>query len=287
MAGSKAETSKDTQTKSLSIALPSSMLTPLSAIPSPTVDVSLFKTVSQSPPGSGLTTPTDGPVRFFKQRDSIEMSTTSAAFLLERKPSVPTLSSDIMAPLNLAGPRPEPQSEAYPHSFHHEQRKFVSPAQASDGGGSSLFSFASASTTTPMPSKHPPLSPVSHPSSTSHVLSPIGIVLSPASAGNTRPPGGGIFVQPHIRGSGGTHSTVVASPIKYQASAAEHSKRRESERESEKEESRKKEKEKDRDNKDGDEGIESVGPLVKRLRVTRRSVVEESWELIVWTPAKQ
>ena len=138
------------------------------------------------------------------------------------------------------------------------------------------------------PKKLPPTSHTAHSSSPS-VTSSVGVVVSPASTGGIRSLGGGISVQQQIRGLGG-HSTVVASPLKsahtlstQQASSDSlRSLRKEKEKEEkEKEEAgkkRAKEKEEEDDSREeggGSARTDSMGPPVKRLRVTRRSVAEE------------
>lgn len=133
------------------------------------------------------------------------------------------------------------------------------------------------------PKKHPPTSHAAH--SSPSITSSVGVVVSPASAGGIRSPGGGISVQQQIRSLG--HSTVVASPLKsahtlstQQANSESlRSLRKEKEKE-EKEEGKKKVKEKEEEDDLREEGggsarTDSMGPPVKRLRVTRRSVAEE------------
>ena len=101
------------------------------------------------------------------------------------------------------------------------------------------------------------------------------------------------MVQPQIRGAGATHSTVLASPIKSyppqvstdQYQLQSRNLRKEKEKEREREESKKREKGRDDEEVSRDEGnggggggsarTDSMGPPMKRVRVTRRSAAEE------------
>ena len=137
-----------------------------------------------------------------------------------------------------------------------------------------------------LPHRTPP--PVPHPSPPSPHI-PIGIVLTPTStvAAATRSTGSGMLVQPQIRGTGTTHSTVVASPLKCHPQSSTTVEQQQprilrKEREREREDGKKREKEKEGEEGLKDEGggggsvrTDSMGPPVKRVRVTRRSVAEE------------
>ena len=295
--------SKDEPTKPPSISLPSTMLTPISNLPSPTVDVSAFKQPSHSPPSSGLATPTEGPIRFLKQRDSFEM----VGGVSEKKASVATQSGP--APITVSGTRPElqtlhprqdhkkgktiPKEPSTPRA-HHTPTEGKLPSTIAPSATSPAVVSASVSNrpqVTSLPT-HPPSSP-------SHLPSPIGIVLAPPSAAGSHSPGSSILLPPSIRGMGGvTPSTVLASPIKChppQLSPDLQSRnlRKEREKESrEKEEAKKKEKIRDLmeevSKERGNGGVgggggggggsartDTMGPPVKRVRVTRRSVAEE------------
>lgn len=289
---------KDERAKPSSISLPSTMLTPISNLPSPTVDMSAFKQPSHSPPSSGLATPTEGPIRFLKQRDSLEMAGAPS----EKKTSVATQYGT--TPTVLSAPRPESQT-AHPrqdhkkvktsakepstlHSHHTPNEGKRPPSSTPSAAPPGVTLAASVPTRLPAAS----LAPRPAPSSPSHPQSSIGIVLAPASAAGSRSPGGGILVPSH-RGIGGvTPSTVLASPIKChptQLSPELQSRNLRKEKEiREKEEAKKKEKTKDgveevsreRGNGGGGGGggsarTDTMGPPVKRVRVTRRSVAEE------------
>ena len=302
---------KEEPAKPSSISLPSTMLTPISNLPSPTVDMTSFKQPSHSPPNSGMATPTEGPARFPKQRDSIDMAggggaSSSTSSLPERKNSVGTQS---VTPPCLAGT--VKQTSQDPQS-HHESKKgknvvakqtsaSCTHQTLSESHPSSSVTPASASPrTVPTIPSRPPLQPLSNPLSPprpsfpSHPLSPVGIVLTPTLAGGgTRSPGGGILVQSQIRGPGATHSTVLASPIKchppqpnpdpqQQQQVTPHTQQKEKEEDKKKREKSKEdvdEGSKDEGGREGGSGgsarTDCMGPPTKRLRVTRRSVAEE------------
>ncbi|CAI8015593.1 hypothetical protein GBAR_LOCUS9635 [Geodia barretti] len=320
------------------------MLTPLSSLPSPTVDISSLKNSSHTPPSSAMATPTptgdsssSSSSRFLKQqRDGVGSTsggtsgaTASVSALTDRKSSVATQSSSRSSPPVTPGAAQRPHPMATPHQPRIlESKKSGIPPSASGKLPPSTFAeprvpplpplpstsyisglhslpspslVASSAIRLPLPQQHhlPPTSPsvssIPHPSP----LSPVGIVLTPSSAGGTRSPGGGVLVQSQIRGTT-SHSTVLAHPIKYpisptpqvspdhqqQGVASLRSLRKERERERE---GNGKKRGGEAEVVPGEEGTggevtgggggsartDSMGPPVKRVRVTRRTAAEE------------
>ena len=222
-------------------------------------------------------------------------SSSSPAPVEKKSSSVSTQSGDPLS-TGSAGARPElrvlhPRQEhrkgkevAREMSTLHPQPVSVGkiPMTGVSSAAPSLTGLATVHTK--LPRRTPP--PVPHPPPPSPHI-PIGIVLTPTStvAAATRSTGSGMSVQPQIRGTGTTHSTVVASPLKchpQSSTAVEQQQPRilRKEREREREDGKKKEKEGEEGLKDeggggGSVRTESMGPPVKRVRVTRRSVAEE------------
>ena len=123
---------KDERLKPASISLPSTMLTPIPALPSPTIDISSLKHSSHSPPSSSQATPTalDGPAsslgtaRWLKQQregglgassGGVSGPSLSTSSLAECKNSVATQSGNI--PLSSVALAVKPSPLALPHHF--------------------------------------------------------------------------------------------------------------------------------------------------------------------------
>ena len=235
-------------------------------------------------------------MRFLKQRDSVDVSGAPATL---KTPLPPTQQSDTSTG-GAGGTSGVSRSDAL-QSPHTDPKKGKDGAK--DGVKDSSAALAQpvsenqppTSSTTPFaPSPARPPSIAVSPASrkVAPIISSVGIIVSPmpagtprmSIAGGTRSPGGGMLMQQQIRGLSG-HSMVVASPIKsgqllgIQHISSDSFKRLVREKE-EKEEGKKKGKEEEESAKEVKEGggsgrTDTMGPPVKRLRVTRRSVAEE------------